>query len=174
MSYERYKFSFERCTCPNGYGCSCRKDGGFTFMNQNYSNTSESTTCDDLTSVAQLPLASASGNSGIIERYFHSPRRHLSPSSFETNKKWPEIEDAMSTYLREKSIAFDLPETEAVFYVKGVPDDLNLNFNIFCCPTEHETFIVEFRRVKGEIHALSNIYLGIMSLLVESTEELDN
>jgi len=145
--------------------------------NEQYSYLRKLPTNDNLTSSIQLPdakLPSASaGGIGPIERYFHFPRRHLSPSSFETSEESTEILDKISTYLLQKTISFDLPDTEAVFYVKGVPDDLNLNFNIFCCPTEHETFIVEFRRVKGEIASLSNIYQDIMNLLVEFTEELD-
>jgi hypothetical protein len=119
---------------------------------------------NNLASFDEMP--SATGDIGPIERRFHPPRRFVSPSSCKTTKTWAEIQDVISTYLGEKNIAFHFPLSEAVFYVKGVPDDSNLNFDIYCCPAENDTFIIEIRRVKGDVRILSIIYFDIKNLLL--------
>jgi hypothetical protein len=109
-----------------------------------------------------------------IRRQFFPPRRYLAPSYFKTSRVWEEIDDKISTYFREKNIAFCLPETIAVFSVKGIQDDHNLIFDIYCCPTGNDTFVVEFRRVRGDAFILSKIFVEIRSLLATGLQDDDD
>ena len=108
----------------------------------------------------------------LIMRQFFPPMRYLSPSCFETPTTWEEIEKIICEYFIGKNISFCLPETIAVFSVKGVKDDQNLIFDIYCCPTNNDTFIVEFRRVIGDAKIFSKIFTDIRSLIApELTDE---
>jgi hypothetical protein len=177
MSAGGYSTQYGRCTCGHGYGCTCRtRDDRYIFS---YSDYNRQLPDNDLTlSVStgltfdQLP--SVTFKMGPIERKFPPVRRFLSPSNFETIRSWIDIQHAITTNLGEKHIAFYLPQDEAIFYVKGVPNDKNLNFDIYCCQTESNTFIIEFRCVgRGNIDIFFSIFEDIRNLLVENEEELD-
>jgi len=177
MSAPGYSSQYGRCTCGHGYGCTCITiDDRYIFSYSDYNSQlpNNNLTLSVSTGLTFAELPSVTFEIGPIERRFPSIRPFLSPSSFEATKTWLEILDATTTYFVENSIAYRLPDDEAIFYVKGVPADTTLNFNIYCCIKDNNTFIVEFRRVgQGNIEILSNIFVGIRNLLVENAEELD-
>jgi hypothetical protein len=175
MSAGGYSTQYGRCTCGHGYGCTCRRnDDGYNFMNSDYNRQLPNNTLTISTGLTFDQLPSVTFKRGPIERKFPPVRRFLSPSNFETIRSWIEIDHAITTYFMENGIAYRLLEDYAIFYVKGVPNDKNLNFDIYCCHTESNTFIIEFRRAgTGNIEILNRIFVGIMNLLVENEEELD-
>jgi len=167
-------YSYGICTCKHGYGCACRRNDGYNFTNSVYNTQLPDNSLTVSTNLTFADLPSVTFEMGPIERQFPPSQRFLSPSNFETIKTWLEILGVITTNLGEKGIAFRLPEHEAIFYVKGVPDDLTLNFDIYCCIKDHKTFIIEFRCVgRGNIDIFFSIFEDIRNLLVENEEELD-
>jgi hypothetical protein len=167
-------YSYGMCTCKHGYGCACRRNDGYNFTNSVYNTQLPDNSLTVSTGLTFADLPSVTVNIGPIERKFPPVRRYLSPSNFETIRSWSEIQHAITTNLGEKHIAFYLPEDEAIFYVKGVPNDKNLNFDIYCCHRESYTFIIEFRCVgRGNIDIFFSIFEDIRNLLVKNEEELD-
>lgn len=117
--------------------------------------THSNLTFDQIPSVTGVP----------IKRKFYPPRKHLAPSNFETNSDWTNIEDVIKRFLESKGIRYSLPITIAVFSVQGVPADLSLEFDIHCCPTETSTYIIEFRRIRGDAFILSKLFFELKALL---------
>jgi hypothetical protein len=158
--------SYGMCFCGQGYGCTCQ--GQFT--------KSVPLKSTEIVSVAEglsfNDLPTAIGEINAQELQFFPPRRYLSPSHFMTNDSWEEIEEKISTYFTENGIAFLPPSKIAVFSVTIVTNgDRLLCFDIYCCPTGSDTFIVEFRRVKGCGIILNDIFIGIRNLFGEDSEE---
>lgn len=127
--------------------------------------THSNLTFDQIPSVTGVP----------IRRQFFAPRKYLSPSNFETLKKWEGVDGIESTikdYFEKNGYPYCLPDTIAVFSVSGISSDRNLIFDIHCCPTQDgEKFVIEFRRVRGDAFILSKIFMELKSLLVPAGQE---
>jgi len=151
------KFSFSK---PQEFRLAAEKAHPYIITHSNL-------TFDQIPSVTGVP----------IRRQFFSPRKYLSPSNFETDKSWEEIELQVKTYFDKNGIPYCLPETIAVFSVSGISSDRNLIFDIHCCPApklsndEPQKFVIEFRRVRGDAFILSKIFLELKSCLVPASQE---
>lgn len=106
-----------------------------------------------------------------IKRQFYPPRSHLAPANFETTSDWSNIEATIKGFFDSKGIRYCLPGTIAVFSVHGVAADPNLVFDVHCCPrsidvvTNSSSFVIEFRRVRGDAFVLSKLFFELKAKL---------
>ena len=159
--------SYGICYCGKGYGCTCQLKCTETVPS--IKSTISPSVAEG---VAFSDLPTAVGEINAQKRKFFPPRRYLSPSHFETDMSWEEIDEKISTYFIKNKMDFSIPPEIAVFSVRIVTNvDIVLCFDIYCCPTGNDTFIVEFRRVIGCAKMLLKIFTDIRSLIVpESTD----
>jgi len=107
-----------------------------------------------------------------IKRQFYPPRSHLAPANFETTSDWSHIEPTIKGFFDSKGIRYCLPGTIAVFSVHGIAADPNLVFDVHCCPrpidvvTNSPSFVIEFRRVRGDAFILSKLFFELKAKLV--------
>lgn len=123
--------------------------------------THSNLTLDQIPSVSGVP----------IRRQFFPPRKFLAPSHFESSRSWEEIELEVSGYFRSRQVEFCLPLTTAVFSVQGTSADPSLLFDIHVSPTGAGTFIIEFRRNRGDAFILSKMFFELRSILSDFQEE---
>lgn len=119
-------------------------------------------TYDQIPSVTKVP----------IKRKFYPPRRHLAPSNFETTSDWTKIETVVSEFFETNGIRYYLPLSIAVFSVNGVPSDPNLVFEVHCCPTERSTFVIEFKRIRGDPFILAKLFFNLRRVLGNESDNM--
>jgi hypothetical protein len=106
-----------------------------------------------------------------IKRQFYPHRSHLAPANFETTSGWPIIEATIKGFFDSKGIRYCLPGIIAVFSVHGIDADPNLVFDVHCCPrpidvvTNSSSFVIEFRRVRGDAFVLSKLFFELKAKL---------
>jgi hypothetical protein len=127
-----------------------------------FMTTNPTLTYDQIPSVSKVP----------IKRKFYPPRRHLAPSNFETTSDWTKIEAVVSEFFETNGIRYYLPLSIAVFSVNGVPSDPNLEFDVHCCPTESSTFIIEFKRIRGDPFILAKLFFNLRRILGDESDNI--
>jgi hypothetical protein len=102
--------------------------------------------------------------------------KELGRKYFRTDLSWEEIKELTIEYLNFRQIEFETSYATYDFTITRTPSDPRLQIDIMVYLEESGTFIVEFKRLCGDLFISGNIFTDLKSILCDkiSLEELIN
>ncbi len=111
---------------------------------------------------------------GIEGKMRHRPvPAKLGNSNFQSDYSWDEIKEIIVGYFQKKGIKYLLSYATSAFTVTSAPNDSKLQIDIIAYLEESGSFILEFKRLCGDIFTGADIFCDLKTLLHDKVS-LDN
>ncbi len=102
----------------------------------------------------------------IVGKMRHRPvPSKLGRSNFRSDMSWEEISEHMIAYFQKRGIRYLPSYATSAFTVTGAPNDSRLQIDIIAYLEESGSFVLEFKRVCGDLFTAADIFADLKKVL---------
>ena len=103
---------------------------------------------------------------GIVGKMRFRPLpQKLGRSNFKSDLSWDEISNKIIEYFTQKRITYLPSYATSAFTITSSPKDSRLNMDIIAYLAEDGTFVIEFKRICGDLFTAADIFSDLKILL---------